>query len=89
MATKITRTAMPEAGEHTDAKVKAFAEKWGYTLKDAERYLCQYALNRLAVLARNAAKKGKPEPKPRKKKEPKPAKTKTPKAEKKTSTEGK
>lgn len=66
MATKTTRTSMPEAGEHTDAKVKTFAEKWGYTIKDAERYLQQYALNRLAVLDAYAKKKGKPEPKPKK-----------------------
>ncbi len=68
MATKsTTRHHVVEAGEHTEKRVKAFAEKWGYSEADARRYLCQYALNRLDTLQRNADKN----PKPKKERKPK------------------
>jgi hypothetical protein len=61
-------------------KIKALADRKGWTIADTEQYLFRYAFGRLDTLAANEAKKG-PKP-PREPKAAKPPKTPKVKAEK-------
>ncbi len=80
MATK-ERFKIIKPGAHTIVGVRKYASDYGLKEQEAWDYLAQYALNRIATLARNAAKKP---AKPKKEKKPKAAKpAKAPKAPKK------
>jgi len=56
MATKERHKVIPP-GSHTDAGVKKYAATYGISESEARSYLIQYALNRLATLARYAGEK--------------------------------
>jgi len=82
MATKERHKSIPP-GDHTLAGVKKYAAAYEISEKDAWDYLAQYALNRIATLARYEAGK------PKKEKKPKAAKPKAAKPKKEKKTRGK
>lgn len=59
MTTK-ERYKIVKPGAHTLAGVKKYAADYGLKEQEAWDYLAQYALNRIATLARYAASKEKP-----------------------------